>query len=64
MTMEVALEALVTLKIMVQRWGAIRLGFVVGSRGLEVGEGKVEFITDEEVRIQENQVGSANETRL
>lgn len=48
MRMEVALQALGLLKGLVKRWGAIRLGFVVGSKGVEVGEGAVEFITGDE----------------
>lgn len=48
MTMEVALQALHLLKKLVKRWGAIRLGFTIGSKGMEIGEGSVEFITGDE----------------
>lgn len=48
MSMEVALQALALLKGLIKRWGAIRLGFVIGCKGVEVGEGTVEFITGDE----------------
>lgn len=33
--MEVALQALRTLDVFVWRWGGVKLGFAIGSRGVE-----------------------------
>lgn len=47
MPMELALQALKTLNTVVGRWGAVRMSFLVGSRGVEMGEGGVVFLYDE-----------------